>query len=97
MKESVIDINLTKSPPARNCKGDDNANNGRFQFKLQNNWAESVTIVDSMLLSEAACHQACLVFVDRAIRMIFGLEDPLATDKINTRRPRHKRQSTSLE
>jgi hypothetical protein len=62
MKECITDIYLSKTPSSRHSKRENQTNCGWLH-----DWAKSVTIIDTMLLSEATCNEARLVLVNGAI------------------------------
>ena len=88
MKESIADINLPKTPTARNSQGKNQTNGGRLD-----NRTEGITIVNAKLLCETTGDQTSFVLINRAIRTVLGLEDPFAPNNIDTARPRHKNPS----
>ena len=85
VEKSITHINLSKTSPAGDSEREDQMNRGRLHHR-----AESISIVDPLLLSKTASNEASFVLVNRTIRTMLGLKDPLAAHNINTRRPRHQ-------
>ena len=88
MKESVADINLSKTPSARHSQGKNYSNDGRLD-----NRTERITIVNAKLLGETTSNQSSFVLINRAIRTVLGLEYPFALNNIDSARSRHKNPS----
>jgi hypothetical protein len=91
MKECITDIYLSKTPSSRHSKRENQTNCGWLH-----DWAKSVTIIDTMLLSEATCNEERLALINEAIWSLLGLEDPLAANNINIGRTRDKIPGTCL-
>jgi hypothetical protein len=85
MKESIADINLMETPSTRHCKGENQSHCGWLD-----DWTERITIVDAMPLSEAPSDKSGLMFINRTIRPLFGLKNPLASDNVNAGRSRNQ-------
>ena len=85
VEKSIAHINLLKAPPAGDSEREDQMNRGRLHHG-----AESISIVDPLLLSKTTSNKASFVLVNRTILTMLGLKDPLAAHNINTRRPRHQ-------
>jgi hypothetical protein len=91
MKKSIANINLTESPPSRHCKGNNQMNCGRLD-----NRAESLTIINTMLLSKTTSHQTSFVLINGTIRLVLCFEHPLAANNIDPGRTRNKNPSVIL-
>jgi hypothetical protein len=85
MKKCITDIYLSKTPSSRHSKRENQTNCGWLH-----DWAKGVTIINTMLLSEATGNKACLVLINGAIRSLLGLKDPLTANNINASRTRDK-------
>jgi hypothetical protein len=80
-----------KTPSSRNSQGEYHANCRWFHHGT-----EGVPIINVVLLREAASNKTSFILVNGAIRMVFGLEDPLVADQVDITRPRHQSPGAGL-
>ena len=83
-----MNVNLTKRPVSRQSHGEKNSNSSRLDHR-----GEYVKVVNTLSLSKTTGHQASFVTIDRAIRVIFDLEESLAVNNVGKRRRWNKRPS----
>jgi hypothetical protein len=69
-----------------NCKGKDKANSGWFDDETK-----GFVVVDARLLGEAADNPTSFVAGERTIRVVFVMENPLATNNVCIGRWRNER------
>jgi hypothetical protein len=82
VKKSIVDVELMHGPITRESNTEDYVNSGRLDDR-----AESLIIVDTRTLGEAAKNPACLVSIKRPIRVKLVFEYPFVGDDIGKRRP----------
>ena len=80
MKECIVDLNLSKTPALGHIKRENQTNHSWFHDR-----AESVTIINAVLLSESTGNKTCLVLINGTIWSLLGLKNALAANNINTR------------
>jgi hypothetical protein len=85
MEESIADINLTETPSARHGKRENQPHRSWFD-----NWAKGITIVNAMPLSETPSNESSLMFINRTIRAMLSLKNPLAANNIDAGRTRNQ-------
>jgi hypothetical protein len=59
MKECIAHINLPETTPTGNGKREYKSNSSRLD-----DWAEGITIIKTILLSEATCYEASFLLVN---------------------------------
>jgi hypothetical protein len=79
MKESITDINLTQRLTAR-----DRERKNQPDCRRLDDGAESLTIVNPMMLGKATGDETSLVLINGPIWPMLGLEDPLVAHNVNT-------------
>jgi hypothetical protein len=79
MKKSITDINLTQPLTAR-----DRERKNQLDYRRLDDGAESLTIVNPMMLGKATGDETSLVLINGPIWPMLGLEDPLAAHNVNT-------------
>jgi hypothetical protein len=84
MEKSIIDIQLMNRAIPTECKRQNGAYGGRFDYRT-----ECLIVVNTRTLCEASKHPSGLVAIKRAISMIFHPKNPFAYNNISTRRPGH--------
>jgi hypothetical protein len=80
MEKSIAHINLTECPSTRDSNGENQMDGPRFH-----NRAKSVTIINTLPLRKSTSNEASLVFLNRAIRAMFGFEYPFAANNVGAR------------
>ena len=70
MEKGITHINLSKTPPAGDSEREDQTSRGRLHHG-----AESISIIDPLLLSKTTSNKASFVLVNRTIRTMLGLKD----------------------
>jgi hypothetical protein len=85
MEEGILHVELLNGPVVGDSSGEHHANNGQFY-----NWAESLIIVDSWVLSETPKDPTGLVAIKGPISTEVVREDPLAGDNVGALRLRNQ-------
>jgi hypothetical protein len=80
MEKSIAHINLTECPSTRDSNGENQTNAPRLH-----NRAKSVTIINTLPLRKSTSNEASLVFLIRAIRVMFGFEYPFTANNVGAR------------
>jgi hypothetical protein len=81
MEEGILHVELRNGPVVGDSSGEHRANNGQFY-----NWAESLIIVDSWVLSETLKDPTGLVAIKGPVSTEVVREDPLAGDNVGALR-----------
>jgi hypothetical protein len=68
---------------------DNNGENQMDGLRLHN-WAKSVTIISTLMLHNITSNEVSLVFLNRAIRAMFGFEYPYTANNVGARGPRNQ-------
>jgi hypothetical protein len=92
VKKSVLHVQLVDGPGTGSGDAENCLDGRRFDHR-----AESLVVVDVMLLGEAADDPACLVLSKSTVGVVLMLEDPLPGDDVGTRRAWNKPPSTIVE
>jgi hypothetical protein len=77
MEKSIAHINLTECPTMRDSNGENQTDGLRLH-----NRAKSVTIINTSPLCKSMSSVASLVFLNRAIRTMFGFEYPVKANNV---------------
>jgi hypothetical protein len=92
VKKSVLHVQLVDGPGTGSGDAENCPDGHRFDHR-----AESLVVVDVVLLGEAANEPACLLLSKSTVGVVLMLEDPLLGDDVGTRRVRNKLPSAVVK